>query len=222
MSESHTDVVVFDLDGTLIDGDSTSRWITDTLLKSPLRAIIAVIALPIIVPMLKSLTLRPRAASFMIWLTTLGMSHEDLQLSFESFANKIANKSTKLSWRSLGLSTLENHQKNGSRVVIVTASPERLAGALFDAINNDVVVIGSTLKQSKNGWVGDFHCSHAAKCSRLKEFGYGEFWSVVYTDSPDDLPMLKQSKRPVVINCHKGSDLRKFYECVPNYERINW
>lgn len=222
MAESHTEVVVFDLDGTLIDGDSTSLWITDTLLKSPLRAIIAVLALPIILPMLKSLRLRPRAASFMLWLTTFGMSDENLMISFESFSKKVANKSTKLAWRPLGLSALEKHQENNSSVVIVTASPEWLARALFDAINNDVAIIGSTLKRSKKGWIGNIHCSHTAKCERLKELGYGEFWSVVYTDSPDDLPMLKQSKRPIVVNCDKGSDLRKFHEHVPNYEIINW
>ena len=216
------DVVVFDLDGTLLDGDSTSHWINGLLLKSPIRTIIAVVALPIIVPMLMSLKLRPYAASFMLWVATFGLSKAALTKSFQAFSENVARKAAKPKWRTAGLSTLENHQRGGARVVIVTAAPEALARALFDAIQLDVEIIGSSLKPSKRGWVGDFHCSHTAKCDRLKALGYGEVWTAVYTDSPDDLPVLKQAKRPIVVNCRRASALRKFHKHVPACEHIEW
>ena len=222
MNNNPTNIVVFDLDGTLIDGDSTSVWINQTLIKFPIRAAIAILTLPIILPMLAFINTRHRAASFVLWLTTKNMTQDTLITSFNNFAEKLANGKMKLKWRKSGLATLKQYQKDGAFIIIVTASPEWLASALFKAIDCNAVVVGSTLKMSKGAWVGDFHCSHKAKCSRLEELGYGTQWASVYTDSPDDIPLLMQTNEPNVVNCKNKSDLKKFQRAVPRYQSIIW
>ena len=213
---------MFDLDGTLIDGDSTSVWINQTLTKFPIRAAISILTLPIILPMLAFLKSRHRAASFILWLTTKNMTEDVLLSSFQDFAEKLANGKMKLKWRKAGLTTLRQHQEDGAVIIIVTASPEWLASALFKAIDCNAVVVGSTLKMSQGAWIGDFHCSHKAKCSRLEELGYGTQWASVYTDSPDDIPLLMQTNKPNVVNCQNKSDLKKFERSVPKYQSIIW
>jgi len=220
--ELANDVIVFDLDGTLLDGDSTGVWIRRGLLKFPVRAFIAMLTLPITIPMLVSLKTRHCAAGFLIWLASKGMSEGDLKASFKSFAEKIGTDGFVLNWRQAGLDLVRQYQEFGDEVVIVTAAPEGLASALFETLGLEVAVIGSTLKPRRGGWTGDEPCSHEAKCSRLKMLGYGEYWAAAYTDSPDDIPLLLRAKTPYVVNCRRKSKARKFLKSVPNYENIWW
>ena len=220
--EIANDVIVFDLDGTLLDGDSTGVWIRRGLLKFPLRSFIAMLTLPITLPMLAFIKTRHRAAGFLIWLASKGMSEGDLKASFKSFAEKIGTDGFVLNWRQAGLDLVRQYQESGDEVVIVTAAPEWLASSLFETLDLEVAVIGSTLKPRRGGWTGDEPCSHEAKCSRLKERGYGEHWAAAYTDSPDDIPLLMRAKRPYVVNCHRKAKAKKFSKFVPNYEILWW
>lgn len=47
------EIVVFDLDGTLLSGDSTRTWLTDKLKSNIFRFIAALIVTPIALPLMK-------------------------------------------------------------------------------------------------------------------------------------------------------------------------
>ncbi|AXX45327.1 hypothetical protein Aba10324_10370 [Acinetobacter baumannii] len=47
------EIVVFDLDGTLLSGDSTRTWLTDKLKSNIFRFIGALIVTPIALPLMK-------------------------------------------------------------------------------------------------------------------------------------------------------------------------
>ena len=87
------------------------------------------------------------------------------------------------------------------QVVVVTGSWCDLASALCNALCLEgVKVVGSTRRLRMRGWVADVHCVGAHKVRMLKEAGVGPPWSVVYTDSASDLPLLHLAERRCVVN----------------------
>jgi phosphoserine phosphatase len=50
------------------------------------------------------------------------------------------------------------------------------------------------------GWVADEHCVGPRKIEMLKASGVAPPWSVVYTDSASDLPLLHLAERRCVVN----------------------
>ena len=100
-----------------------------------------------------------------------------------------------------GLLTLKKHQRHGDQVVLVTGSRCDLASALCNALGLEgVKVVGSTRRLRMRSWVADVHCVGAHKVRMLKEAGVVPPWSVVYTDSASDLPLLHLAERRCVVN----------------------
>src|SRR5215469_12122923 len=67
-------VAVFDLDGTLLDGDSTSLWLRERILRSMPRRCLAILLVPIAGPLLLIPRLRRIGASLMVWVATAGLN----------------------------------------------------------------------------------------------------------------------------------------------------
>jgi phosphatidylglycerophosphatase C len=84
-------------------------------------------------------------------------------------------------------------------VVLVTGSWCDLASALCDALSLEGVV-GSTRRARLKGWIAEEHCVGIRKVKMLEQVGVGPPWSVVYTDSASDLPLLRLAERRCVVN----------------------
>ena len=63
-----------------------------------------------------------------------------------------------------------------------------------------VKVVGSTRRACLKGWIAEESCVGARKAQMLKEAGIVPPWSVVYTDSASNLPLLHLAKRRCVVN----------------------
>ncbi len=183
------ETAVFDLDGTLLAGDSTAFWLRDLLFASWLRVIAAVLTLPATVPLIWFRSSRRIGASILLWIATLGLDQKAIGWSIEYFAQDFAEGTGGLRWRNDGLETLKRHLAAGDRVVVVTAAPVWLAQRLL-AFRPDVQVLGSTLAHRWGGWITDHHCHGKAKVRILEQSGYGTSWAYAYTDSYDDAPLL--------------------------------
>jgi len=81
-------IAVFDLDGTLLAGDSTVAWLRMLLLSSWVRGIAAAMTLPACLPLLWFPASRRIGASVLIWIATLGFDHNALAQSIEAFAKR--------------------------------------------------------------------------------------------------------------------------------------
>ncbi|MBD0058182.1 hypothetical protein IAF46_19835, partial [Acinetobacter baumannii] len=79
------EIVVFDLDGTLLSGDSTKAWLTDKLKSNLLRFIAAFIVTPVALPLMKFKKYKSRGASLYLWIATYGVNEEELEYSFKIF-----------------------------------------------------------------------------------------------------------------------------------------
>jgi len=192
-------LAVFDLDGTLLDGDSTALWLWERFRRSPPRLALALLAAPLAVPMVAAPRTRRAGASILLWIATVGLCPTGLRAACADFAERFHARALPLQWRALGLAALDDHLAAGDRVVIVTAAPAILAEALVAALHRPIVVLGTSLKPQAGGWVADVHCRNQRKCQALAEAGHGARWAYAYTDSLDDLPLLRGADRPVIV-----------------------
>jgi phosphatidylglycerophosphatase C len=60
-----------------------------------------------------------------------------------------------------------------------------------------------------SGWIAAEHCVGARKVEMLTAAGIAPPWSVVYTDSASDLPLLRLAKRRCIVNASRSA-LRRF------------
>lgn len=192
-------IAVFDLDGTLLAGDSTAAWLRMLLLSSGLRFLVAAITLPVCTPLLYFPSLRRIGASILLWIATFGYDEKALADSIESFARSFEAGRTSLRWRRDGLREMQRHMAVGERVVVVTAAPVLLAERLFVPYSG-IAVLGSTLGRWLGGWVVAHHCHGREKCRALEDGGYGAVWKYTYTDSHDDAPLLARAEHAFTVN----------------------
>ena len=77
------EIVVFDLDGTLLSGDSTRTWLTDKLKSNIFRFIAALIVTPIALPLMKFKKYKSKGASLYLWIATYSLNEQELEYSFK-------------------------------------------------------------------------------------------------------------------------------------------
>ena len=195
---------VFDLDGTLLAGDSTAAWLRMLLLSSWLRCTAAAITLPACLFLIWFPGSRRIGASVLLWIATLGYDQNAIAKSIEAFVKRFEQGERSLRWHEDGLKAMNRHIAAGDRVLVVTAAPVWLAERLL-ASRTDVTVLGSTLARCWGGWVIEHHCHGKEKCRTLEQSGYGTAWDYAYTDSYDDAPLLAAAgKRGFIVNARPG------------------
>ena len=215
-------LAVFDLDGTLLDGDSTGLWLWERVRRSPLRVVLLLALAPIATPMVAIPRTRRVGASILLWIATVGLCEKRLRASLDQFGEAFRRGDGALAWRPRALATLEEHLAHGDRVVVVTAAPARLAQALIGPLGYPIEVLGTSLKRRGGGWVADIHCRNQRKCQALAQAGHGTRWTYAYTDSLDDLPLLRGAEQPVIVKGGKAAERRLFRAGLANGRAAAW
>ena len=190
-------IVIFDMDGTLLSADSTKIWLTQQLKSNPIRFIFALVVLPIAMLLMQIKRFKGFGASLFVWVATFGLSEHQLKTNFSKFAHALKG----LNWFEDALATLNEHLAQNKRVIVVTAAPEWLAQALISSLHLNIEVLGTPLKPVLGGWVGGLHCRHEQKITRLKEIGITAPWFATYSDDiEDDYPILSHCENAYLIN----------------------
>jgi phosphatidylglycerophosphatase C len=216
--------VVFDLDGTLLDRDSTEHWLRGLYSSSGLRLLAGLLLAPFAGPLLLIPSQRRRGASLLLWLATWGMDEAALLASISSFVERMRAGRSRLGWRKGGLETLARHLTAGHRVVVVTGAPTILAGALLTSRGfvAPPEVLGTSLKPVAGGWGVERHCHGQEKCSILAEAGYGQSWAFAYSDSHVDLPILERAAQPFLVNAKRSSTLLLQARGLSSLRALRW
>lgn len=215
-------LAVFDLDGTLLDSDSTALWLWGRVRRSPLRWLATMLVAPVAIPMVIAPRTRRAGASVLLWIATAGLDERQLRSSCAQFAARFQANAIPLRWRGPGMATLDEHLAHGDEVVVVTAAPTILAQALIAPLDRPIVVLGTSLKRRAGGWVADVHCRNQRKCQALAEAGHGARWAYAYTDSLDDLPLLRGADTPAFVGCGKAAKRRLSRSGLPNGRAMAW
>src|SRR5690606_27792988 len=207
-------LVVFDFDHTLYDGDSGSHLFAWLIRRSWWRTALALLAAPVLGPLIAFLPTRRFGISGFVWIGTVGMHRSSTvdvltDMYVEADREAIA---ARLLPHALGV--LQQHLDAGDRVVVATGAPPELARAILAFVAHEQVpVIGTAIgprfgaviatRPPSGPGTAPRHCHAEEKMRMLREAGYGDI-DVAYSDSSADLPLLRAAKHPVVVNPKPG------------------
>lgn len=215
-------LVVFDFDHTLYDGDSGSHLFAWLIKRNPLRLLAAVLATPILGPLVALLPTRRHGISGYVWIATFGLHQAR---AFNTVIDQyVRTHEAQARARLLpqALDVFAAHRRAGDKVVVATGAPPELARAILGFVaHQDVTVIGSEVGPRLGAMGATRHCHNEEKMRMLRERGYGDI-AIAYSDSSADLPLLKAAKAPVVVN-PKHSRVEHFRKVLPPGTPIlNW
>ena len=215
-------LVVFDFDHTLYDGDSGGHLVLWLLQRSWLRRIGALLATPLLLPLVAFLPTRRYGISGYLWIGTLGL-HERRELD-TLIDQYVASDEARIRARLLpkALAVLQRHRDAGDRVLVATGAPPELARAILDFVaHEDLPVIGSLSRPFLGGLVTRDHCHHENKMRMVRAAGYGPI-DIAYSDSAADLPLLLAARAPVVVNPKAGRVAMFRKMLPPGTPILNW
>ncbi|MCD9047807.1 haloacid dehalogenase-like hydrolase [Luteimonas sp. MHLX1A] len=214
--------IVFDFDHTLYDGDSGSHLFAWLIRRSAWRMALALLATPVLGPMIAFLPTRRRGISGFVWIGTVGLHRpRTLDLLIDRY---VAQHTDELRSRLLpvALDVLHGHRMAGDRVVVATGAPPELARAILGFVAHETVpVIGSLTGPRAGAILVTRHCHAEEKMRMLREAGYDGV-DIAYSDSTADMPLLRAARAPVVVNPKYGA-IELFRRVLPPGTPIlNW
>jgi phosphatidylglycerophosphatase C len=197
-------VAVFDLDGTLLRGDSFARFGRELIFRSPVRAAAGLLCGPLLGTMFLMPATRRLAVTGFLWLATAGLSADrfaELALRFaaEHAAAEAGNRIP------VALDRLRTHLNAGDRVVVATACADPLATAICRELGLDQVeVVAAQLRPGRSGMRPVRGCRGAEKVRRLRAAGIATPVAYAYTDSAVDIPLLLAARHRYLVAPRPG------------------
>jgi phosphatidylglycerophosphatase C len=206
------DVAVFDLDGTLLRGDTTAEFIRGLILRSPPRGAVALISAPVLGPLFFVPFARRYAITALLWIATVGLPPGRFEALMEEFVVEHTAEGSRIL---VALDRLQAHLDAGHRVVIATGCADWLATAVCRALGLDTVeVVAARLQQGRRFVRPSRGCSMwnalpaatgafsygVEKVRRLTAAGISIPVAYAYTDSVNDLPLLLAATERYVVD----------------------
>jgi phosphatidylglycerophosphatase C len=188
--------VLFDFDGVLLHGDAFYLFMRDRYARSLLCKVLAVFALPWVFLCLPFSI--KRAMRTWVHVALFGVSEKRYKAIVEVFADDLVRRPRQFCRD--GLLALRRHQVAGDRVIVVTGCEHHLVSRLLVQLGlPEVDVVASQLKPSWLGMRVRLHNVGRRKVQSLAAKGVTK-WRVAYSDSSQDLPMLKVATEAVLVN----------------------
>jgi phosphatidylglycerophosphatase C len=211
-------VVLFDFDGTLVRGDSIAFYLRNHLFgHRAWRRALALLALPLIGPSFLWWRSAWIGAGFYVWLGTVGRSEETLRASRDAWLDGGRSARAKLMIEP-ALAAMREHLARGERVIVVTGAETGLSRALWAALDGpEVEFVGSSMRRGFGGRVPIDHVIGPRKLAALARLGLHPPFIAMYSDSALDLPLLRVSRRAVMVE-PKARHLARVRRELPEVE----
>lgn len=215
-------LVMFDLDHTLIRCDSFAGFARELLLRRWWRTAMTIAIGPAIATFWMMRRTRKLAGSTLLWTATVGMSEREFhELMDRHVAERFGGNAALLCARAI--EELKKHQDEGARVVIVTGAAAPLAERICRQIGLEKTeLVGSSLRRWLGGYIADEHCFGEHKIRMLTSRGFPRPWACVYTDSSSDLPLLEHGTRRFLVNPKPKCRLKVQNALGAEFELIEW
>ena len=187
--------VLFDFDGVLFQGDAFELFIRHRY-GSPLHRLLAVLTMPWW--LLCGVFSRRLAARALTHVALCGLGAPRYQAAAEAFADQLVRRPRQF-YRD-GLNVLRRHLAEGDEVIVVTGCERILVTRLLTQLGlTDLPIFASQLKPGPFGMRVHVHNVGRRKVQNLAAKGV-QSWRLAYSDSFQDLPMLKQAGEAVLVN----------------------
>ncbi|MFI1385136.1 haloacid dehalogenase-like hydrolase [Embleya sp. NPDC020886] len=219
MSHPPTDprpLAVFDLDGTLVRGDSFGHCTRVLLRRARWRLVAVALCLPIIGPMYAVHATRRHALALVLRLATIGLPAARFEELAHDFAAVRAVEGNRIT---ITLARARAHLAAGDRVVIATSCADPLAGAICRELGlAPVQVIASRLAPSRTGMRTLPACRGPRKVARIRAAGLTDPITHAYSDSSVDLPLLTEATHRYLIDPTPSHLTRIHTRLGPTYQ----
>lgn len=220
-AEGRQRLVLFDFDGVLMRGDAYTRFVRSRLRRSWWRLSIALVAVPLLLPLTGIRSLRMPVAGVFVRIGLLGVGAARYREMARAFAAELVQR-PRIFIRD-GIAAMRRHVVDGDRVVIVTGCEETLARAIFEAIGlHDLEIIASRLREGRLGMRKDVHNIGARKPVQIAAHGLAETWDIAYSDSSRDIPMLRAAREAVLVNAGPQTVKRVEAALGRTVRRVDW
>ena len=193
-------VVVFDLDGTLVAGDSFGGFLRHLITRHRFRLAAALLTAPVWVPALLVPPTRLSAERYLVWLAAVGMDEDAFVAACQDFAAQHAGPEAGRT-AAAALTRVHEHLVAGDRVVVATGCAAPLAHQLCAVIGlEEVEVVASTLVRHRWGLPRAVPARGEAKLRALEATGVRLPVDHAYSDSYSDLPLLRAARTAHVVD----------------------
>lgn len=195
MSHGHGDVIVYDFDGTLVEGDIGAAFVRHLL--RGWRRWLALPLLPLGLALMRPMATRRAGVSLFVRLATLGRSLSELEATAEAFAESrpLRRRERELGWLATDLDA-------GHRVVVATGAFEPLAAVALRRLGlaGRVALVASRFEDARLGVRVRRHCNGEGKLAGMAEDGFPPPYAKAVSDSWADAPLLCVAARPIMVN----------------------
>ncbi len=193
--------VVFDLDGTLVAGDSFGAFLRSLLTRQPLRLAAALLTAPVWLPALRLRRTRVPAERWLVWLAAAGLDAGAFAAAARSFAGEHAGAAGGRT-AAAAVARLREHLDRGDRVVVATACALPLAAEVCRVAGvGDVELGASDLHRTRWGPPARTVAARGEeKVRALRAAGVPLPVDHAYSDSVSDLPLLRAARAPHVVD----------------------
>jgi phosphatidylglycerophosphatase C len=187
--------VLFDFDGVLFQGDAFELFIRHRY-GSPMHKLLAALTMPWW--LLCGVFSRRLAERALTHVALCGLSAQRYQIAAEAFADQLVRRPRQF-YRD-GLNALRRHLAEGDEVIVVTGCEHILVTRLLTQLGlTNLTIFASQLKPGLFGMRVHVHNVGRRKVQNLAAKGV-QSWRLAYSDSFQDLPMLKQAGEAVLVN----------------------
>ncbi|GGA24086.1 hypothetical protein GCM10010981_10610 [Dyella nitratireducens] len=188
--------VLFDFDGVLFQGDAFEQFIRHRYASSAIYKVLAVLTVPWW--LLCGVFSRRRAAWALTHVALCGLGAQRYQAAAEAFADELVRRPRQ--FYRVGLSVLRRHLAEGDNVIVVTGCERMLVTRLLSQLGlPELTIVATQLKPGLFGMRLQMHNIGRRKVQNLAAKGVTT-WRMAYSDSFQDMPMLKPAVEAVLVN----------------------
>ena len=195
--------MLFDFDGVIVAGDSFAAWLRREGLKPPLRRLAGWLLAPVGLPLMAFPATLSFGARLFLHAAVLGADSATLRASLDAWGRALSRRPGKVIHD--GLSMLRGHLSAGDRVVVVSGTESTLLRAVLDELGvQGAEIVASEIDLDGRRARVRRHCFGTGKLAALSAAGIAPPWDVAYSDSPNDLPLLRHAREAVCVNWRPG------------------
>jgi phosphatidylglycerophosphatase C len=192
-------LVLFDFDGVIVAGDSFAAWLRRVGLEPPLRRLAGWLVAPVGLPLMAHPATMSLGARLFMHAAVHGADPGVLRASLEDWGRALARRPGKVIGD--GLAALRAHLAAGDRVVVVSGTESTLLRAVLDELDvRGAAIVASEIDLDGRRARVRRHCFGSGKLAALASAGITPPWDRAYSDSPNDLPLLRQAREAVCVN----------------------
>jgi len=212
-------LVLFDFDGVLMRGDAFTSLVRRRLDRSPWRKLVG---LALSLPLLPTLPFtRYWVAKAFVTSALLGLSDEAYRDLARTHAGHLVRQPRR--FHREALSGLRRHVAGGDHVIVVTGCEEHLVRGIFAELGLDgLPILASRLRPGRLGMRVEWHNVGRRKLETLTAAGVSPPWAMAYSDSIQDIPMLREAAEAVLVNATPQCCKRVEQALGRSVTRVHW